>query len=308
MYGLHSRVIHTPRHETLTKVFHLSDLHEGCAAHDGKLLDRAVKRIENEPRGYFTIAGDLTDFERKSTRQMMKAAMAGRPEVLCKDNESAVDRLEHGLVRKFEHIADKCLGIVGGDHLYEFFPTVIAAVCRRWGWDQNEFGGKMNSVQYICKRLNMPYLGSRVGATEMIFRAKTAQSCSYGTLLRHGTGGTGLPGNSINALVKQNARFAKIFSAEVAGHNHSLDIHGAVSMEPNFRKKIWRGRTILCMRAGSMLKSLMPGYETYPESGELGVLPTGFIEQEIITGGTHNGSLVLVEHAATMRMPCYMDY
>lgn len=290
MYGIICKQMRVSCAKHTTTIIHASDAHIDGASHDDKLFAEIIQRVKKEQDTYLCLPGDLGDPDRPSTRSRRKITFADRPEVLSHEDMKDLAYIDKYLIPKFAPIADKVIAMLDGDHFIRFNTG-------------------MTSTQYICERLKIPYIGERVGAVRLQFLADDngKNRCAYDILMRHGVGGTGSAGNSVNALIKQNTNFEG-FDCYVGGHNHKLDIHAEQVMAANFERKRWQGRTVLYCRAGSCLSSVRRGVNTYAEKSEYNPLPTGYIEHKIITGRTHSDPFRILSHSAKMELTHTVDY
>lgn len=289
MYGIICKQVRVPAAKHTTTIIHASDTHIDGASHDDKLFSEIINRVKKEKDTYLCLPGDLGDPDRPSIRSRRKIAFADRPSVLSHEDIKDLAYIDKYLLPKFAPIADKVIAMLDGDHFIQFNTG-------------------MTSTQYICERLKIPYIGERVGAVRLQFIGTIGNNrCAYNICMRHGVGGTGSAGNSVNALIKQNANFEG-FDFYVGGHNHKLDIHAEQIVTPNFERKKWQGRTVLYCRAGSCLSSVKSGVNTYAEKAEYAPLPTGYIEHQIITGRKHDEAFRVLSHSAKMELPMSVDY
>jgi hypothetical protein len=152
-----------------------------------RYIDKALDR-----EAYFVGLGDYIDFMSPSNRdRLMKAGVYKTS--LGMIREKAEDLTVQVYEKILKPTRGRWLGHVHGHHLYEYE-----------GW---------HSDVYLGELLNSPYVG-----TVAFLHNKRSD---FTIFLYHGTGGGGLPGNSLNKLYHKNAEWP---CAEVycTGHNTKL--------------------------------------------------------------------------------------
>jgi hypothetical protein len=245
--------------------------HQGAPTFREDIFRMIRKRVINDKRCFVVISGDWTDDDRPSTRDRRRHFGDGRPEILEKDDKREMDWLDREVAPRYEAFSDRIIGVVDGDH-YRIL-------------------GQHTSAQHLCRRLKIPnaYLGEREGYARLMFRANTNNLLVYNVLVRHGIGGAGSSGASVNAMEKQGAGWD--FDLHCGGHNHKN--HGHVQAwckGPNRigTDVVWAFRAHL--RASSLL-----GRAKYVTREEYAPQTNGWTECEITIGKTMAHSSMAVK-------------
>jgi len=96
-------------------IYPIGDLHIGSPQFDQKVFDSWIKMVQNDPKGYVVIIGDMTDNGLKDSKtDAFKAGM------------SPFEQKEY-LVTSLEKIKDKILGAVQGNH--ELRSKYVSDLC-----------------------------------------------------------------------------------------------------------------------------------------------------------------------------------
>ena len=174
----------------------VGDLHIGAPSYSGKMLLELKEWLKAKPNRYYIIVGDL-----------FNAALKSSVSDVYSDTMN-VDMAMDFFVDNFKSIADKCLGVVDGNH-------------DRRVW--KEVG--VNPVKYVCSRLEMPYLGHEGNIVLSLGnwrdKRKDGRICPihYAIYANHGIGGGRLMGGKANAM--QRLRNIIVADAYIQGHTHT---------------------------------------------------------------------------------------
>ena len=164
-----------------------------------KMLDRWLEAVTDTPNSQVLLLGDQFEGTRTSYRAFLRGYAKDTNSKQTFDTlmEAQVDEL----VGKLEPIKDKIIGVIQGNHYYEFF-------------------GDLTSDQLLCHRLKVPFLGVEAGI-RLECRDKSGKSRATLLLAAHHHGGSSggkTFGGDINALHK----FEQVWDADIfcLGHTH----------------------------------------------------------------------------------------
>lgn len=253
-------------------IYHLTDTHDGDDGCDVKLLNEVIRKIQLDPNGYWLHGGDIITPDRPSTRERKSAISHDRPEVLTHEDEKSLLWLDSKIIPRWKPIADKCLGVIAGDHLIQF-------------------ANGMNSAEYMCRALKMPYLGERLGYASLIFCDKSRHAFTYDILIRHGKGSASTQDGDVGALARQSVGW--VADAYLGGHTHKENCHPMQYMAPNDTRTDLKARTCWLVRGGSFLRGYLHGKSTYVEKAEYNPLTIGWAELHLSVGYDKDGLALL---------------
>lgn len=156
-------------------------------------------KILATPNSRVLLLGDQFEGTRTSYRAFLKSYAKDKNSKQTFDAlmEAQVDEL----VQELEPIKDRIIGVIQGNHYYEFY-------------------GDMTSDQLLCQKLQVPFLGVEAGI-RLECRDKTGKSRATLRLAAHHHGGSSggkTFGGDINALHK----FEQVWDADILclGHTH----------------------------------------------------------------------------------------
>lgn len=134
----------------------IGDLHMGSPAFREEALDNLSDIVRADPLAYFVCPGDVTDDDRPSTRIMRRQMFNDRIEAFEQEDIEHMHWLDNQIIPKLHKLIrpDRCLGILDGDH-YRKFATGLT------------------SVQYMCAKSKMPYLGEGQALLRLAFTQGT---------------------------------------------------------------------------------------------------------------------------------------
>jgi len=266
-------------------IFQDTDTHIDADGHDHFLHKRFCSKIESDPDAYWLHTGDCLDDDRKSTRERKSAAFHDRAEVVYKWEVGKLREINDLVIPRYRPIASKCLGLIDGDHFYQF------------NCDHDKFGVKagMTSGQYLCKSLGMPYLGERMGYISVVFRTNGRQSIRYDILARHGRGAAKTQSGDVASLTRANSGWDG--DAMFGGHSHRQNVHCEQIIGINQARDGFYCRTRMYVRGGSFLKGFIVGKRTYALQAEYGPLCLGWgmLELNFAKPYRNNSNLEIVE-------------
>ncbi len=168
----------------------LSDLQLGSTSTSLSVIKRRIDEITSDPEDCgIIIAGDIEDEDRPSTREIRKAAFAGREEVNTRDAAKHLAYLDKHVIPillPLQHTKFGIMGVLAGHHFTNISPV-------------------LNSAQYICQELkrlskkNVPYLGQMSSFMDMRFRNKWKSLRIVGHV-QHGEGGGQTKASTVTKL------------------------------------------------------------------------------------------------------------
>lgn len=181
--------------DTVT-LYNVGDFHRGAKLHMEELLKRDIETIRRDPNARWVCTGDVTDAIFPGDKRFRVHGVA--PEYLS-DLENMPRQCVDDLARLLEPIADKCDGIVTGNH------------------DETVAGRHFyHAPRALADRLGVPYLGGR-GFVRYRFR-RGRHTSTVVLHVTHGSGGGGSAGAAANYLEKQMANVEA--DVHFCGHFH----------------------------------------------------------------------------------------
>jgi predicted phosphodiesterase len=235
------------------RIRQISDTHHKGDGFRFDLFKQFVKLQSKDKQSYWIHTGDVGNPDRNSRREIDAYANANRKDEIITQNEKNKLWVEHYIIPEYEKIKDRCLGFIAGDH----YMVIDGEPC----------------TKYICKRLNVPYLGERDGYVAISFNAGNGNSFLYTIHARHGKGGARTDGGDVTSLVRQEVSYEA--DLHLGGHTHRANCHPVAVKSVNslcaIKKKI-----VWYVRGGSFLDS-----PSYARKAEYGCLPCGWAEIEL---------------------------
>ena len=254
------------RRNGILNIYQHTDAHYFSEGHDKVLHKRFVSKVARDPDARWIDTGDLTDDDRPSTRERRTVMYLDRAEARVLEDNDHRNRLDKTVIPKLRPIADKCLGLLAGDHF-------------------RIYANGDNSAQYIARELKVPYLGERMAFASL--RVSTVQRPSsvyiYNILARHGKGGPSTSSGDVAGLVRQNTNWdADLY---LGGHTHKENAHPEPFLGVNGKRGGFNRRTRWYIRGGSFLCGFAVGTKQhYPEKNEYGPLCLGWGELHLQFG------------------------
>lgn len=181
-------------------IYFLSDIHLGNPAFLKDEFERVCDIINNDKDAYTLFLGDLTDDDRPSTRIMRQSMFTDRKEAFEQEDLQHLGYIDRVVIPQMSKLAKNCLGMLDGDHY-------------------RRYSNGLSSVQYICAKLKVSYLGDGMARVKLDFLGPGRKSNSYNIHIQHGVAGIGRPGNGVNRL-DDVARQWEGMDCFVRGHNH----------------------------------------------------------------------------------------
>jgi hypothetical protein len=178
------------------RVYPLGDIHLGAAACNDALLDQAIARILADEHALWLGMGDYVDAINMRDPRFEAGGLAPwlyTPESMSDIIGAQMDRL----LSRLEPIADKCVGLLVGNH--EESATK---------WSEREVGVLLAKGLAAKRKDNARLLLGYAGFVRLSFRHAHAGSSHFrttGTLTiyaHHGAGASSTPGGKVNRLLK----------------------------------------------------------------------------------------------------------
>ena len=163
--------------------------------------------------------------------------------------------------KQISFMKGKCIGMLEGNHFYQF---------------QNG----MTSTQYLCQKLECPYL-SATAFVRISFKDKWNKTACVDVFAHHGKGASRLVGGSLNT-VQQMAECA-IADIYLMGHDHkkSIGMSSKLTLTDGRTGLNVKEKKMLYARTGSFLKGYEEGKESYVAKALLNPTDLGSIKIEL---------------------------
>jgi hypothetical protein len=232
-------------------LYPLGDIHLGAAACDIEDFRRTVKRIKDDPAALWLGMGDYGDLIMPSDPRWAFSGhdwrrlgfLNGKPGISNLGIEHR-DLIE----RELAPIADKCLGLLYGNHEHAFSRYYFIDVAR-----------------YLAERFSVPMLGytALVRLEVELSRGPKAHHETWPVTIfaEHGATGGGTDGNAINSLQKRALEFGA--DVYLKGHVHKYGITQRTELCWGPKEMATRDR--IFMLTGTYLKGYSEFEVTYGE-------------------------------------------
>jgi len=225
----------------IMNLYCVGDIHMGSGAFLEDSFNKIIEISKKDKNAYFIFSGDITDDDRPSTRVMRRAMFNDRPEALQQEDIQHLAWMDGYVIPKIKKLIrnkERCLGILDGDHY-------------------RVYSNGMSSVQYICAKLKVPYLGTGQALIRMHFRYRAGTTRVIKLHTHYG---------DIRALKALSASWDDV-DIFVRGHSHKPKIipdtkHKATNANPP--TVIARDR--LLINTGSFRKGMIMNTVDYAES------------------------------------------
>jgi len=232
-------------------LYPLGDIHLGAAACDIEDFRRTVSRIKADPNGLWLGLGDYGDLIMPSDPRW---AMSGHDwkRLGFNNGKPGISNLgvEHRdlILRELQPIADKCIGLLYGNHEHAFSRYYFIDVAR-----------------YLADQFKVPMLGytALIRLEVEIPRGPKAHHETWPITIfaEHGATGGGTDGNAINSLQKRGLEFGA--DVYLKGHVHKLGITQRTELGWGPKELVTRDR--IFMLTGTYLKGYSEFEVTYGE-------------------------------------------
>jgi hypothetical protein len=200
------------------------------------LLDQWIKDLKETPNSFSLLLGDTTDLARTHFRKHLKSYLEDENSVLAID-EMVKTQVE-ALAAKLKPVSKKILGAVLGNHYYQFASGV-------------------NTEQYLCQLLGIPYLGP-TGVIKLCFREPSNDNFTRQSLIiyAHHHGGS-MGGRTTGSDVNTMEKAENVFDADIYVLSHTHRRHAfrspKLTLDDSNPPKV-KERTKIFIRSGAMLK------------------------------------------------------
>jgi hypothetical protein len=226
------------------RIIPFGDVHWGSPGFSARHWREFISQSKRLKNAYFLGMGDYCDFASTSERAALRQIDLhdATRELL----ETVAYKQLNDFRRSIAWMGDRLLGIIGGNHTYEFADGTTAD-------------------EKLANLLGVPFLG--VCAVIRLALDSHGKRTAVDIFAHHGTGGNGYTeGNSIN----QVARLRSIVIADIyiEGHDHDKWTKpGKPILVPSLNHKTGeleiRERVPLLVRSGSFLKAYEPNARSY---------------------------------------------
>lgn len=257
-------IVHGSRSDRF-KIWNVSDVHRlnrGCAVGEFK---RDIETIKNDPYSFWIGGGDYADFIGYRDKRFDPDCV---PEDVPVKQLGRLGKYGMELIRDdFAPIADKCLGLLLGNHelkyqLHTEQSDMHAWLCEELGVRNLGYSALFDLVFVRVSGVKRPRLELKA--------PRPSTSASFRVFCHHGAGASCTPGGKLNRLVQ----FMQSFDADLyfCGHVHDQVARQepAIGADPTCKKLVQRRR--LGLVSGSYLKTYQQGQMGYGE--QKGYRPT----------------------------------
>ncbi len=219
-------------------------------------LDANLKRIADDPHAYWVGLGDYADLISYRDRRFDPGSMEERDAkaIAQEHGDLAIDRAYDKLMP----VADKCLGLLEGNHEHTYGVKmerrIVSRLVKRINEELTRRRGK--------RPWNVPYLG--YSAFRDVVFMKRGREVRFRLCLHHGAGAAQTKGGKLNRL----DRFMQYFDADLylMGHVHTVTDDSIVVIGADDACEHLTHRT----RAGVICGSYLRTYSEDDETSEGG--------------------------------------
>ena len=186
----------------LMNLYCVGDIHFGSPAFMERSFDALADICRRDKYAYFICPGDITDADRPTTRLLRRAMFNDRMEAMEQEDIQYLDWIDRYVMPRLNKVIKpaKCLGFMDGDHF-----RVMAS--------------GLSSVQYICAKNKIPYLGMGQALLRLNFKYKTSGVSTIKMHLHHGKGSGVTEASDINELQKVSYQWRAV-DVFIRGHSH----------------------------------------------------------------------------------------
>lgn len=237
---------------------------------DKKLLEQWVTKLASTPAAVGILMGDSTDLARTHFREHIRGYKSD------KNSQEALDeyvRAEIGkLAQVLSPVKERLLGAILGNHYWEFKDGT-------------------NSEQFLCKTLEIPYLGPQ-GVVRLDFDGINKKKGHKVTIWAHHNGGS-RSASSTASDVRVMEKAEQSFDADIYLLSHTHRRHAfktsRMGITDSIPPKLIEHTKVL-VRTGAMLRGVMdedeirtdiPHFPSYGEEAAYRSLDLGFVEIKI---------------------------
>lgn len=192
------RVDYESRSDTF-HLYHLTDFHIGHKETDEKALRATIAKVEADPFALWTGGGDYCEYIGVGDPRFDGSELA--PWIGTSDLADIARVQSDYTVAMLAPIADKCLGLVGGNH----------------GLKIHRYQ-QFDPLGYMAGRLQVPNLGYDGSFIYLTFKRQGGSTRAYKLCVLHGWGG----GRSVGAKTNKLRDGLTAFNADILlmGHHH----------------------------------------------------------------------------------------
>ena len=186
----------------MMNLYCIGDLHIGSPAFLERSFDALADIVRKDKYAYFICPGDLTDDDRPTTRLLRRAMFNDRQEALEQEDIQHLTWVDNFVIPKLNKLMkpSRTLGFLDGDHY-------------------RVYANGLTSVQYICAKNKIPYLGSGQALLRLNFKYKSAGSNTIKIHIHHGKGSGVTEASDINELLKVSNQWRAV-DVFIRGHSH----------------------------------------------------------------------------------------
>jgi predicted phosphodiesterase len=186
----------------MMNLYCIGDLHIGSPAFLERSFDALSDIVRKDKYAYFICPGDLTDDDRPTTRLLRRAMFNDRQEALEQEDIQHLTWMDNFVIPRLNKLMkpSRTLGFLDGDHY-------------------RVYANGLTSVQYICAKNKIPYLGSGQALLRLNFKYKTAGSATVKIHIHHGKGSGVTEASDINELQKVSNQWRAV-DVFIRGHSH----------------------------------------------------------------------------------------
>lgn len=265
-----------PSRTSRIKIYNIADIHYGNRSCNMKRFREDVKKIKEDPDALWFGGGDYCDFIAPGDKRWDASIID--EDIKVKD----LGRLGHVLCKKmikeFEPIQSKCLGLLYGNHEDKYMKSKDQQDLHTWMC--TEMG--VPDLGYCCF-MDLCFSHRNAGGPKRVavYRQGLAgmKSSSHWTLrffLHHGFSSAASPGGKLNSLIKAMTHFDA--DCYMMGHVHDQKAQRNVRIGANSTCTELEDKQTIGVITGSYLMTYAKGFSGYGEQKGYGPTPLGAVK------------------------------
>lgn len=243
------------------------DLQVGSPLFSKEVWARYVSAVQNAPNAITIGMGDYSDHFRPSVQERLNSAIRGYDkESLRSIQDMHRDFMNKKVIPLLKPVikASSCLGLLAGHH-------------------DMDYADGTNSTQYLCRELNVPYLGRGEALIRVNLCLSATNKCkrlNFDIFATHGEGG----GASVGGAVRKLQNLMPHFDVDVILRGHSCDRF--VFAEPRYSMTRTHPPRLRCQNriianTGGFSDSRVENITTYVEQSNMVPKAMGWVELHV---------------------------
>ena len=238
----------------IMNLYCIGDIHFGSPAFLDRSFDALSDIVKRDKYAYFICPGDVSDDDRPTTRILRRAMFNDRMDAMEQEDIQHLNWLDNVLIPKLNTLIkpSRCLGLLDGDHFR----------C---------YSSGLTSVQYICAKNKVPYLGMGQALLRLNFKYGSSGVNTIKIHVHHGKGHGVTEASDIQELQKISHQWPGV-NAFIRGHSHKPKfIPFSYFVDSHERPPQVKTKEGFLINAGSFRQGVIAGRK--PDYAEMNMYP-----------------------------------